>query len=74
MVTRTGYKDSAWPYFESLVSTMIKDQDRAVDLPTALSWVRRVGNNKNEHDDNRSIYWLFEHVRRATRQLPGASS
>ena len=70
VVKRTGYKDSAWPYFESLVSTMIKDQDRAVDLPTALSWVRRVGNNKNETDGNRSIYWLFQHVRRATRQLP----
>ena len=50
VVTRTGYKDSAWPYFESLVSTMIKDQDRAVDLPTALSWVRRVGNNKIRRD------------------------
>ena len=70
VVKHTGYKDSAWPYFESLVSTMIKDQNRAVDLPTALSWVRRVGNNKIELDDNRSIYWLFEHVRRATRQLP----
>ena len=70
VVTRTGYKDSAWPYFESLVSTMIKDQDRAVDLPTALSWVRRVGNNKIDADGNRSIYWLFAHVRRATRQLP----
>ena len=65
-----GYKDSAWPYFESLVSTMIKDQDTAVDLPTALSWVRRVRNDKVEQDSNRSIYWLFEHVRRATRQLP----
>ena len=70
VVKRTGYKDSAWPYFESLVSTMIKDQDRAVDLPTALSWVRRVGNNKIEAGGNRSIYFLFEHVRRATRQLP----
>ena len=69
VVKRTGYKDSAWPYFESLVSTMIKDQNRAVDLPTALSWVRRVGNNKIETDRNRSIYWLFQHVRRATRQL-----
>ena len=49
---------------------MIKDQDRAVDLPTALGWVRRVGNDKNEHDSNRSIYWLFAHVRRTTRQLP----
>ena len=70
VVKRTGYKDSAWPYFESLVSTMIKDQDRAVDLPTALSFVRRVGNDKTEPDCNRSIYFLFQHVRRATRQLP----
>ena len=69
VVKRAGYKDSAWPYFESLVSTMIKDQDRAVDLPTALSWVRRVGNDKIEQDGNRSIFWLFEHVR-TTRQLP----
>ena len=70
VVKRTGYKDSAWPYFESLVSAMIKDQDRAVDLPTALSWVRRVGNDMTERDDNRSIHWSFEHVRLATRQLP----
>ena len=70
VVKRTGYKDSAWPYFESLVSTMIKDQDRAVDLPTALGWVRRVGNDMTEPDLNRNIAWLFQHVRRATRQLP----
>ena len=71
VVVRTGYRDSAWPYFEMLVSTLIKDQNRAVDLPTALEWVRRKGQKRADtSDDNRSIYWLFEHVRRATRSLP----
>ena len=70
VVVRTGYRDSAWPYFEMLVSTLIKDQNRAVDLPSALEWVRRVGQDQTVNDVNRSIYWLFEHVRRATRSLP----
>ena len=29
-----------------------------------------LANNKNNTDGNRSIYWLFQHVRRASRQLP----
>ena len=71
VVVRRGYSDSAWPYFEMLVSTLIKDQNRAVDLPSALEWVRRVGQNHVEtNDNNRSIFWLFQHVRRATRLLP----
>ena len=69
---RPGYKESAWPYFEMLVSTFIKDANMAVDLPTALEWIRRVGNNPLEIEDNRSIYWLYQCVRRAERQLPVA--
>ena len=69
VVVRTGYRDSAWPYFEMLVSTLIKNQDMAVDLPEALDWIRRVGNSGTT-ERNRSIYWLYEHVRRAHRRLP----
>ena len=72
IVERKGYKESAWPYFEMLVSTFIKDANMAVDLPTALEWIRRVGSNNVEHEGNRSIYWLYESVRRAERQLPVA--
>ena len=68
--SRTDYKGSGWPYFESLVSTLIKDQNKAVDLPKALEWVRTTGVNTRKTDGNRSIYWLYEYVRRAERQLP----
>ena len=68
--SRPDYKGSGWPYFESLVSTLIKDQNKAVNLPKALEWVRTTGVNTREHDDNRSIYWLYQYVRRAERQLP----
>ena len=72
IVERKGYKESAWPYFEMLVSTFIKDANMAVDLPTALEWIRRVGNNPVETKRNKSIYWLYQCVRRAERQLPVA--
>ena len=68
--SRPDYKGSGWPYFESLVSTLVKDQDKAVDLPRALEWVRKTGVDTGELDYNRSIYWLYEYVRRAERQLP----
>ena len=72
IVHRKGYKESAWPYFEMLVSTFIKDANMAVDLPTALEWIRRVGSNPVEIEDNKSIYWLYQCVRRAERHLPVA--
>ena len=68
--SRPDYKGSGWPYFESLVSTLVKDENKAVDLPRALEWVRTRGVNTTEPDDNRSIFWLYQHVRRAERQLP----
>ena len=68
--SRPDYKGSGWPYFESLVSTLVKDQNKAVDLPRALEWVRKTGVNTGEKDANRSIYWLYQYVRRAERQLP----
>ena len=67
---RPDYKGSGWPYFESLVSTLVKDQNKAVNLPRALEWVRTTGVNTREIDSNRSTYWLYQHVRRAERQLP----
>ena len=70
IVERKGYKDSAWPYFEMLVSTFIKDANKAIDLPTALEWIRRVGSNPVESEGNKSIYFPYECVRRAERQLP----
>ena len=68
--SRPDYKGSGWPHFESLVSTLIKDQNKAVNLPRALEWVRTTGVNTREHEGNRSVYWLYEYVRRAERQLP----
>ena len=68
--SRTDYKGSGWPYFESLVSTLIKDQNKAVNLPSALEWVRTTGVNTRNRNNHRSIYWLYEYVRRAERQLP----
>ena len=41
-----------------------------MNLPKALEWVRTTGVNTREHEGNRSIYWLYEYVRRAERQLP----
>ena len=68
--SRSDYKGSGWPYFESLVSTLIKDQNKAVNLPRALEWVRTMGVNTRKADGNRSVYWLYQYVRRAERQLP----
>ena len=68
--SRPDYNRSGWPYFESLVSTLVKDQDKAVDLPRALEWVRKTGVDTKEPDANRSIHWLYQYVRRAERQLP----
>ena len=41
-----------------------------MNLPKALEWVRTTGVNTRKHEGNRSIYWLYEYVRRAERQLP----
>ena len=68
--SRTDYKGSGWPYFESLVSTLIKDQNKAVNLPRALEWVRTTGFNTRDATTNRSIFWHYQHVRRAERHLP----
>ena len=68
--SRPDYKGSGWPYFESLVSTLVKGHNKAVDLPRALEWVRTTGVNTREPDGNRSICCLYEYVRRAERQLP----
>ena len=68
--SRPDYKGSGWPYFESLVPTLVKDQNKAVDLPRALEWVRQTGVNTSDADGNRSISWLYQYVRRAERQLP----
>ena len=68
--SRPDYKGSGWPYFESLVSTLIKDQNKAVNLPKALEWVRTTGVNTKDQTTNRSTYWLYQYVRRAERHLP----
>ena len=74
VVERTGYKDSAWPYFESLVSMLIKDANKALDLPTVRKWLNMMGNDIVSDlpgtQANCSIFWLYEYVRRADRQLP----
>ena len=70
--SRPDYKGSGWPYFESLVSTLVKDQNKAVDLPRALEWVRHTGVDTREPDIGRSIYWLYQYARRAERQLPAS--
>ena len=41
-----------------------------MNLPRALEWVRKTGVNTRDTIGNRSIYWLYEYVRRAERQLP----
>ena len=55
----TPYLSSGWPFFEFLTSQLIKDADLAIDLPTALAWIRRTGMDPLESKRNRSIYWLF---------------
>ena len=78
VVVRSAYEDSAWPFFEKLVSMLIKDQNMAVDLPAALEWIRMCGSYITSTDPNTqygcSMYWLYQHVRRAHRQLPVAPS
>ena len=72
--TRKDYKDSAWPYFEMLVSTLIKPADKAVNLPVALEWIGSkatdIASGGPENQANCSLYWLYEHVRRRERRLP----
>ena len=74
VVSRTEYADSAWPYFEMLVSMLIKPANTAVNLPSALEWIRMEETSLASTDPdvqcNCSIYWLYEYVRRAHRQLP----
>ena len=74
VVPRTEYADSAWSYFEMLVSMLIKPANTAVNLPSALEWIRtkesRLASTHPGTQSNCSIYWLYEHVRRAHRQLP----
>ena len=74
MVHRTEYADSAWPYFEMLVSMLIKPANMAVNLPSALEWIRTKETDLASTDPaeqaNCSIFWLYQHVRRAHRQLP----
>ena len=72
--TRALYTDSAWPYFEMLVSTLIKPADKAVNLPVALEWIRAKASDIASSDPgaqpNCSLYWLYQHVRRRERRLP----
>ena len=74
VVSRTEYADSAWPYFEMLVSMLIKPANTAVNLPSALEWIRTKETDLASTDPadqaNCNIYWLYQHVRRAHRQLP----
>ena len=72
--TRALYTDSAWPYFEMLVSTLIKPADKAVNLPLALEWIRAKASDIASSDpgaqSNCSLFWLYQHVRRRERRLP----
>ena len=72
--TRKEYTDSAWPYFEMLVSTLIKPADKAVNLPVALEWIGAkatdIASGRPENLSNCSLHWLYEHVRRRERRLP----
>ena len=74
VVHRTEYADSAWPYFEMLVSMLIKPANMAVNLPSALEWIHTKETDLASTDPaeqaNCSIFWLYQHVRRAHRQLP----
>ena len=72
--TRKGYQDSAWPYLEMLVSTLINPADKAVNLPVALEWIGAkatdIASGLQENQSNCSLCWLYEHVRRRERRLP----
>ena len=72
--TRAPYQDSAWPYFEMLVSTLIKPADKAVNLPIALEWIgakaSNIASGLRGDQSNCSVYFLYEHVRRRERRLP----
>ena len=72
--TRAPYQDSAWPYFEMLVSTLIKPADKTVNLPIALEWIGAkasyIASGLPNHQSNCSLCWLYEHVRRRERRLP----
>ena len=72
--THALYKDSAWPYFEMLVSTLIKPADKAVNLPVALEWIGAqasdIASSHSIYQSNCSLFWLYEHVRRRERRLP----
>ena len=72
--TRMPYKDSAWPYFEMLVSTLIKPADKAVNLPVALEWIGAkasdIASGLPGDQSNCSLYWLYQHARRRERRLP----
>ena len=72
--TRALYTDSAWPYFEMLVSTLIKPADKAVNLPLALEWIRaKTSKIASSHPGMQSdccLHWLYQHVRRRERRLP----
>ena len=72
--TRMPYKDSAWPYFEMLVSTLIKPADKAVNLPVALEWIGAkasdIASGLPKNQSNCSLYWLYQHARRRERRLP----
>ena len=72
--TRAEYKDSAWPYFEMSVSTLIKPADKAVNLPVALEWIgvkaTDIASSDSGAQTNCSLRWLYAHVRRRERRLP----
>ena len=72
--TRAPYQDSAWPYFEMLVSTLIKPADKAVNLPVALEWIGGkagdIASGLPTNQSNCSLYFLYEHARRRERRLP----
>ena len=72
--TRMPYQDSAWPYFEMLVSTLIKPADKGVNLPIALEWIGAkasdIASGHRGHQSNCSLYWLYDHARRRERRLP----
>ena len=60
--SRSDYKGSGWPYFESLVSTLIKDQNKAVNQPKALKWVAHDG-CQHEEDGPQQVHLLALPVR-----------
>ena len=72
--TRGPHQDSAWPYSEMLVSTLIKPADKAVNLPVALEWIGAkasgIASVLPTNQSNCSLYFLYEHARRRERRLP----